>query len=263
MNKQINKVDLEKIEKDFYGKSKTHIDMNGLQEGNWYDGYYDYSTYVTGEKLEFDFENQCNGFTFLNYITDFRDYLKLCLKVGNYKEKFKDYILKSIKVYNLWILDFLSNVKIEDKSEIIEGDYINIDRCDFGISFDDVLKKEKEILKDKDFFIYLLKKEHLFKNFEDYEFMFYDKESKIVHLQFSDFIFHISYYISNKYENYYYSMSKREGFRYKNFENNLFYLDEIGKVKCELERFERILKSVKNIVENGGFKKYLKQNKIK
>lgn len=261
MIKEINKVELEKLEKEFYSKSKTSIDMNGLQEGDWYDGYYDYCTEVRGEKITFDFENQCNGFTFLEYITDFRDYLKLCLKVGNYKEEFKDYILKSIKVYNLWILDFLSNVKIKDNSEILEGSHINIDRCDFGITFDDVLKEESRILKDKEFFIFLLKKEHLFKNLVGYNYMFYNKDTKTAYIQFDDFVVHISYYISNKYEDYYYKISKREHYRYKGIEKNLFTIEGMEKAIEDYKQINNYIQKIKNIIENDGFKKYLKKNK--
>ena len=254
-------MDIKEIEKEFYGKSKTYIDMNGLCEGIWCDGDYDYFTEVIGERITFDFENQCDGFTFLKYITDFRDYLKLCLKIGNYKEEYKDYIIKSIKVYSLWILDFLSNVRIDENSEIIEGDFINYDKNDFGITFDNVLDEENRIMKDKDFFIFLLKKEHLFKNLEGYNYMFYNKNTKTVYIKFIDFIVHINYYISNKYEDYYYKISKRNHFRHKEIENNLFTVEDMNKLIEDFKQINKYVDKIKNIVENNSFKKYLKDKK--
>ena len=250
------------LERVFDAKPEAKDDFEWLLQGDWYDGDPCTSLCVKGETVEFDFENQCSGFTFLDYIKSFRDYLKESLKTKNYDKEDEEYIIKSIKVYNLWILDFSSNVNIDENSRITEGKFINNPSWnDFQISFSNVLEEEKRILKNKDFFIFLLKKEHLFKNLKNYEHMFYNSEDKTVYVQFFDFIVHIEYYISNKYEKYYYKVAKREGFRHKNIEKNLFGIEDIEKAIKDYKQINTIIQKIKNIVENNSYKQYLKKIK--
>lgn len=95
----------------------------GLETGHWYDGDDGWSMNVENETVSFDFEQQRNDFDYFEYMKGFRDYVKEALESGKYKENEK-YLLKSLKCYNLWILDFLSKVRIDENLEMIAGKYL-------------------------------------------------------------------------------------------------------------------------------------------
>ena len=230
----------------------------GLETGHWYDGDDGWSMNVENETVNFDFEQQRNDFDYFEYMKGFRDYVKEALESGKYKENEK-YLLKSLKCYNLWILDFLSKVRIDENLELAAGKYLKGTNWDFDITFEEILKNEKEILKGKDFFIYLLKKEHLFKRLENYEYIFFDAEKQTAYMKFKDYIIQIEYYISNKYEKYYYSFSVLN--INENIVKNLFGNSDLNKTVKLYQEMQETYQEVKNILGKTSYKHYLKKVK--
>jgi len=228
----------------------------GLETGHWYDGDDGWSMDVENETVSFDFEQQCNDFDFLEHIRGFRDYVKEALESGKYKESEK-YLLKSLKCYNLWILDFLSKVRLDENLELVAGKYLRGGNWDFDITFEKILKNEKEILKGKNFFIYLLKKESIFKKISGYEYIFFDTEKQIAYMKFEDYIIQIEYYISNKYEKYYYSFSVLK--RNENVAKNLFGGDDLNRTIKLYQEMEKNYLEIKNILTKTSYKQYLKK----
>lgn len=222
----------------------------GLETGHWYSGDFDWRIYVANETVCLHFEGQCDDFDFLRQMQEFRDYVKEALESGRYKKNEK-YLLKSLKCYNLWILDFLSKVRLNENSELVAGKYLRGGHWDFDITFEEILNNEKEILKGKDFFIYLLKKEHLFKELENYEYLFFDMEKQMAYMKFKDYIIQIGYDISNEYEKYYYSFSVLD--RNENKKGS----DDIKLCK----KMEEACQEVKKILEKTSYKHYLKKIK--
>lgn len=230
-----------------------------LLNGKWYEGDPCRWLSVENESVSFDFEGQDGGgFDHLTYIQSLRDYLTYALKNNTYKEGQKDYILKSIKVYNLWIIDFLSNVKLENERFIVK-DFIGNEEVYLEFEFSDVLEQEKSILKGKDFFIYLLKKEHMFKNLKGYKYMYFDKEVGSVFINFYDYVIEVVPYISNKYEEYeYYTYFRKKP---NMFVDKYFKTSELEDCMEVLKEINNNCNKVKNIVESTSYKQYLKKLK--
>ena len=170
-------------------------------------------------------------------------------------------MLKSLKCYNLWILDFLSKVRLDENLELVAGKYLRGKNWDFDITFEEILKNEKEILKGKDFFIYLLKKESIFKKISGYEYIFFDTEKQMAYMKFEDYIIQIGYYISNKYEKYYYSFSVLN--RNENIKRNSFGSDDLNKTIKLYQEMEETYLEIKNILAKTSYKQYLKKIKEK
>ena len=129
----------------------------------------------------------------------FRDFLKESLKNKTYRKENEKYLRKFLKVCELWLVDYFSRTTYNADTDSFYSEYINEypTRHSFEISFDEVLKKRKEILKDNEFLVLLLKKENLFKKIETYQYMLrtLDKYDNEIIIKFHHFI--ISFDISN------------------------------------------------------------------
>ena len=117
-----------------------NLSYMGLETGHWYDGDCGWRIYVANETVCLHFEGQCNDFDFLRQMQGFRDYVKEALESGKYKENEK-YLSKSLKCYNLWILDFLSKVRLNENFEPVAGKYLRGENWDFDITFEEILRK--------------------------------------------------------------------------------------------------------------------------
>lgn len=232
-----------------------NLSYMGLETGHWYDGDCGWRIYVANETVCLHFEGQCNDFDFLRQMQGFRDYVNEALESGKYKENEK-YLSKSLKCYNLWILDFLSKVRLNENFEPVAGKYLRGENWDFDITFEEILRNEEEILKEKDFFIYLLKKEHLFKKLENYEYIFFDAEKQTAYMKFEDYVIQIGYYISNEYEKYYYSFSVLN--RNENIKGNSFGSSDLNKAIKLYQEMQETYQEVKNILGKTSYKHYLK-----
>lgn len=235
-----------------------NIYYEGLETGNWHDEDHGWRMKIADERITLEFEFPCNDFDFLVYFQGFRDYVKKALESGNYKENEK-YLLKSLKCYDLWILDFLSKVRINEDMELSAGKYLGGENWDFDITFEEILKNEKEILKEKDFFIYLLEKESLFRELKNYEYMFFDAENQIAYMKFEDYVIRIGHYVSNEYEKYYYSFLVLN--RNKSIKRNSFGSDGLDRTIKFYQEMEESYQKVKNILGKTSYKHYLKKIK--
>ena len=102
-----------------------------------------------------------------------------------------------------------------------------------------------------------MKKEHLFKRLENYQYIFFDAEKQIAYMKFENYIIQIEYYISNKYEKYYYSFSVLN--RNENIKRNSFGSDDLNKTIKLYQEMEKTYQKVKNILEKTSYKQYLKK----
>ena len=150
--------------------------LEGLLEGKW--EFEDrYSHYILrGERIIFcgKSSQKIYDFEIVSNITQFRDFLKEAFKNKTYKKENEKYLRKFLKVCELWLVDYLSRSTYNVDKDILRTEYINEYESwqdNFEISFDDVLKQRKEILKNNEFLVLLLKKENLFKRFETYQYM--------------------------------------------------------------------------------------------
>lgn len=181
--------------------------LEEILEGKWEfeDKYSHYS--LIGERIIFCGKSYFGGYSRINdydivsNITQFRDFLKESFKKKTYKKENEKYLRKFLKVCELWLIDYLSRSTYNVDNDSLYTEYINQSKDkflgDFEISFDEVLKKRKEILKDNEFFALMLKKENLFKKIENYQYMLrhlgkYDNE-----IQINFYSFVISFDISN------------------------------------------------------------------
>ena len=80
-------------------------------------------------------------------------------------------------------------------------------------------------------------------------------------MKFEDYIIQIEYYISNKYEKYYYSFSVLK--RNENVAKNLFGGDDLNRTIKLYQEMEKAYQKVKNILGKTSYKQYLKKIKEK
>ena len=118
----------------------------GLEKGHWYSGDWGWRIYVANETVCLHFDGQCDDFDFLRQMQEFRDYVKEAFESGRYKENEK-YLSKSLKCYNLWILDFLSKVRLNENLEPVAGKYLRGGHWDFD------MEKQMAYMKFKDYII--------------------------------------------------------------------------------------------------------------
>lgn len=80
-------------------------------------------------------------------------------------------------------------------------------------------------------------------------------------MKFEDYIIQIGYYISNKYEKYYYSFSVLN--RNENIKRNSFGSDDLNKTIKLYQEMEETYLEIKNILAKTSYKQYLKKIKEK
>ena len=234
--------------------------LEGLLEGKWEyeDKFCHYS--LIGEKIKFSGKSLPNGYRsdvydeeIISNITQFRNFLKESLKNKTYKKENEKYLRKFLKVCELWIIDYLSRTTYNVDEGSLHTKYINEYeewQNNFEISFDNVLKQRKEILKDNEFFALMLKKENLFKKIENYQYMLrhlgrYDNE-----IQINFYSFVISFDISNvwniKHKISIVRARKNEGLKYNRLDfDDVEYFGEIYKeILSAFPKIEEIVKKI-------------------
>lgn len=178
--------------------------LEGILEGKWENKnkYFHYK--LNGEKIIFrgcllggiyDYEIVSNMY-------QFRDFLKETFKNKTYKKENKKYLRKFLKVCELWIVDYLSRTTYNADTNSLCSEFINEypSQHNFEITFDKVLEKRKEILKNNEFFILLLEKENLFEKFKNYQYMlrFRSQSENEIKIKFQHFV--ILFDISNAWD---------------------------------------------------------------
>lgn len=147
--------------------------LEGLLEGKWEfkDKYSHYE--LNGEKITFNLLEGIYDYIIVSNMYQFRDFLKKSLKNKTYKKENEKYLRKFLKVCELWIVDYFSRTTYNADTDSLYSEYINEypTQYRFEISFDEVLKQRKEILKDNEFLVLMLKKEKLFKRFKTYQYI--------------------------------------------------------------------------------------------
>ena len=175
--------------------------LEGILEGKWEikNKYFHYK--LNREKIIFrgcllggiyDYEIVSNMY-------QFRDFLKETFKNKTYKKENEKYLRKFLKVCELWIVDYLSRTTYNADTNSLCSEFINEypTKYNFEITFDKVLKKRKEILKNNEFFVLLLEKENLFKKIKNYQYMlrFRSQSENEIKIKFHHFL--ILFDISN------------------------------------------------------------------
>lgn len=242
--------------------------LEGILEGKWEftDEYSHYS--LAGEKIIFRGlpyfghpSRETNDYEIVSNITQFRDFIKKAFEEKTYKKENEKYLRKFLKVCELWIVDYLSRSTYNVDEDVLRTEYINEYETwqdDFEISFDEVLKQRKEILKDNEFLVLMLKKENLFKKFKTYQYMLrtldrYDNEIKI---KFHHFL--ISFDISNVW-NIKHKISIVRGRKNDNIKYNMMEFDDVehrNEIYNEIiSVFPKVEKIVKKVAEQY-IKKY-------
>ena len=237
--------------------------LEGLLEGKWEfkTKYSDFK--VIGEKIIFcgKSSQKIYDFVIFSNITQFRDFLKESLKNKTYKEENEKYLRKFLKVCELWLVDYLSRSTYNVDKDILRTEYINEYESwqdNFEISFDDVLKQRKEILKNNEFLVLLLKKENLFKKFETYQYMLrtLDKYDNKIIIKFHHFV--ISFDISSVW-NIKHKISIVKGRKNERVKYNMLDFDDV-EYRSEIYNeillvFPKVEKIVKQVAEQY-IKKY-------
>lgn len=241
--------------------------LEEILEGKWEfeDKYSHYS--LIGERIIFCGKSYFGGYSRINdydivsNITQFRDFLKESFKKKTYKKENEKYLRKFLKVCELWLIDYLSRSTYNVDNDSLYTEYINQSKDkflgDFEITFDNVLKQKKEILKDNEFFALMLKKENLFKRFKTYQYMLrtLDKYDNKITIKFHRFV--ISFDISDvwdiKHKISIVRARKNEGLKYNKL--NFYEVEYFGEIYNEiLSVFPKIEEIVKKVT-----KQYIKK----
>ena len=242
--------------------------LEGLLEGKleFKTEYSDFK--VIGEKIIFcgvsSFSypaRKIHDYEIVSNITQFRDFIKESLKNKTYKKENEKYLRKFLKVCELWLIDYFSRTTYNVDEDILRTKYINRYEMwwedEFEISFDEVLKKKKEILKNNEFLALLLKKENLFKRFKTYQYMLrtLDKYDNKITIKFHRFV--ISFDISDvwdiKHKISIVRARKNEGLKYNKL--NFYEVEYFGEIYNEiLSVFPKIEEIVKKVT-----KQYIKK----
>lgn len=228
--------------------------LKGLLEGKWEfkTKYSDFK--VIGEKIIFcgKSSQKIYDFIIVSNITQFRDFLKESLKNKTYKKENEKYLRKFLKVCELWLVDYFSRSTYDVNEDVLHTEYIDkaILQNDFEISFDDVLKKKEEILKNNEFLVLLLKKENLFQKFETYQYMLrnLNKYHNEIIIKFHHFV--ISFDISNVC-NIKHKISIVKGRKNERIKYNMLDFDDVeyrseiyNEIRSVFPKIEKIVKKV-------------------
>ena len=241
--------------------------LEGLLEGKWEyeDEFCHYS--LIGEKIKFYGKSLPYGHRsdvyddeIVSNITQFRDFIKESLKNKTYKKENEKYLRKFLKVCELWLIDYFSRTTYNVDEDSLRTKYINEYeewQNNFEISFGNVLKQRKKILKNNEFLALLLKKENLFKRFENYRYMLrtLDKYDDEITIKFHRFV--ISFDISNmwdiKHKISIVRARKNEGLKY-----NMLRFDDVEYFGEIYNEILSVFPEIKKIVEKVA-KQYIKK----
>ena len=226
--------------------------LEGLLEGKW-ENKNKYSHYkLDEEKITFYALEETYDYIIVSNIYQFRDFLKESLKNQTYKKENEKYLRKFLKVCELWLIYYFSRTTYNIDTDSLYSEYINEypTRHSFEISFDEVLKQRKEILKDNEFLVLLLKNENLFKKIETYQYMLrtLDKYDNEIIIKFHHFI--ISFDISNvwniKHKISIIKGNKNDAIRYNRMEfDDVEHRNEIyNEIVSVFPKVEKIVKKV-------------------
>ena len=236
--------------------------LEGLLEGKW--EFEDrYSHYILrGERIIFcgKSSQKIYDFEIVSNINQFENFLKEAFKNKTYKKENEKYLRKFLKVCELWLVDYLSRSTYNVDKDILRTEYINEYESwqdNFEISFDDVLKKRKKILKNNEFLVLLLKKENLFKKFETYQYMLrtLDKYDNEIIIKFQHFI--ISFDISNVW-NIKHKISIVEGRKNERVKYNMLDFDDVEYRSEIYNKIISVFPKVEKIVEKVA-EQYIKK----
>lgn len=107
-----------------------------------------------------------------------------------------------MEVCELWIVDYLSRTTYNADTNSLCSEFINEYpvKYNFEITFDEVLKKRKEILKNNEFFVLLLEKKIFSKKIKNYQYMlrFRSQSENKIKIKFHHFL--ILFDISNAWD---------------------------------------------------------------
>lgn len=229
--------------------------LEGLLEGKWEfkDKYSDFN--VIGERIIFSgkLSQKVYDYEIVSNITQFRDFLKESLKNKTYKKENEKHLRKFLKVCKLWLVDYFSRSTYDVNEDVLHTEYINEStlQSDFEISFDNVLKKKSEILKNNQFLVLLLKKENLFKKFETYQYILrtLDKYDNNIMIKFHNFV--IFFDISNMWD-IKHKISIVKGRKNERVKYNMLRFDDVeyrGEIYNEILS---VFPKVKKIVEKAA-----------
>lgn len=233
--------------------------LEGLLEGKWEfkDKYSHYE--LNGEKITFNLLEGIYDYIIVSNMYQFRDFLKKSLKNKTYKKENEKYLRKFLKVCELWIVDYFSRTTYNADTDSLYSEYINEypTQYRFEISFDEVLKQRKEILKDNEFLVLMLKKEKLFKRFKTYQYMLrtLDKYDNEITIKFHHFV--ISFDISNVW-NIKHKISIVKGNKNERIKYNRMEFDDVEHRNEIYNEIILIFPKVKKIVEEVA-KQYIKK----
>ena len=228
--------------------------LEGLLEGKWEfkTKYSDFK--VIGEKIIFcgKSSQKIYDFVIVSNITQFKGFLKESLENKTYKKENEKYLRKFLKVCELWLVDYFSRSTYNADEDILRTEYIDKATLQnyFEISFDDVLKQKKEILKNNEFLVLLLKKENLFKKFETYQYMLrtLDKYDNEITIKFHRFA--ISFDISSVW-NIKHKISIVKGRKNERVKYNILNFDDVeyrseiyNEILSVFPKVEKIIKKV-------------------
>ena len=234
--------------------------LEGLLEGKWeYEDQFCHYSLIeekikfSGKTLPYGHRSDVYDEEIISNIIQFRNFLKESLKNKTYKKKNEKYLRKFLKVCELWIIDYLSRTTYNVEENVLHTKYINEYegwQNNFEISFDNVLKQRKKILKNNEFLALLLKKENLFKRFENYQYMLrtFDKYDDEIIIKFQCFI--ISFDISNvwniKHKISIVKARKNERLKYNRLDfDDVEYFGEIyNEILSVFPKVEKIVKKV-------------------